>query len=326
MTPNDIPGLIICDLLEVPDDWLADAWESLPGRWDEVLRRRLDGETHARIGETYDLSRERVRQIQVKAERALVNDQELFAPTLPDQVKSVLRDEMAVPDAELDALLPTRAPTARDALLRQLGAFRPRTWSGDLDGSWTRHPGALDIALRKLTNLAPMTEAERSQATVEIGIPTHVPVLDLLQRPESKLTQHALGWIRASRSGRDVAYLWLRDQGEPRSASDIAIVTGMSEHAIRETMRRDDDFAQVRPEGTWALADWHVPGSDNRYTNAVDVVVEVLNEQGPLAYESLRVESQRRYPVSSWRITHCLSSELIGLNADGLYDLVSRER
>ena len=89
-------------------------------------------------------------------------------------------------------------------------------------------------------------------------------------------------------------------------------------------MRRDDAFAQVRPEGTWALADWRVPGSDNRYTTAVDVVVEVLREIGPLDYEHLRDECQQRYPVSEWRITQCLSSNLIGINGEGLYDLAER--
>lgn len=325
--PDDIEAPIVfrLDKYARDRDWLSDAWESLPDRWGEVIRRRLDGETHGRIGDTYDLTRERIRQIQVKAERTLVNDQELFAPALPETIKTILMNKMAVPDAELDALLPTRATTARESLFRQLGAVRPRTWSGDLPGSWTRHPGALDIALRKLGNLAPMTDEERLQATVEIGIPDHVPVFDLLQAPGSKLTRHALGWIRTSRWGRDVAYLWLRDQGEPRSVSDVARATGnTSEHAIRETMRRDKDFAQVRPEGTWALADWHLPGADNRYTSAVDVVVEVLREQGPLNYDALCAESQRRYPVSSWRITQCLSSDLVGLNADGLYDLAER--
>ena len=138
------------------------------------------------------------------------------------------------------------------------------------------------------------------------------------------MTLGPIGWIRRARAGRDLAYLWLREQGEPRAATDIAAITGTSEHAIRETMRRDDDFAQVRPEGTWALADWRLPGANNRYSSAVDVVVEVLQEQGALDLEQLRTETQRRYPVSSWRITQCLSSDLIGLTSSGLYDLVER--
>ena len=116
----------------------------------------------------------------------------------------------------------------------------------------------------------------------------------------------------------------LREQGEPRPAREIASAVGTSEHTIRETMRRDGDFAQVRPEGTWALADWRVPGSDNRYRSAEDVLIEVLRELGPLDYDHLRVESQRRYPVTDWRITQCLSSNAIGLDHEGLYDLTER--
>jgi hypothetical protein len=171
--------------------------------------------------------------------------------------------------------------------------------------------------------LAPMTHEEADQAAGDLGV-ANLPWATMLDHRKSGVTRHERGWIRTARSGRDVAFLWLRHQGEPRTAAEIATVTGTSEHGIRETMRRDEAFAQVRPEGTWALADWRVDGSDDRYTNAVDVVVEVLRELGPQDYEHLRAESQRRYPVSSWRISQCLSSSLIGLNHAGLYDLTER--
>jgi len=305
-------------------DWLDDAWQAMPDRWDTIVERRLAGDTLDRIADVFDLTRERIRQLQQKAEGALVDAQRSNAPDLPRQITETLADHPAVPEDQLAALLPSRASTARQALFRQLGASRPRTWSGDLPRHWTRRPAALDTLVRKLVALAPMTDAETHQAILDIGLPAHLRVDDLLENPESKLTHHRLGWIRTARTGRDLAYLWLRGQGEPRAVADIAAVTGTSEHAIRETMRRDDDFAQVRPEGTWALADWRLPGADNRYSNAVDVVVDVLRDHGPLDYEQLRTETQHRYPVSSWRITQCLSSDVIGLTSEGLYDLAER--
>ena len=172
--------------------------------------------------------------------------------------------------------------------------------------------------------LLPMTEADANQAALELGMPEVLPVEQLLAQPESKLTKHPLGWIRTARSGRDLAYLWLRSEGEPRTVTDIAAVTGTSEHAIRETMRREDDFAQVRPEGTWALADWRLPGTEAKYTNAVDVVTDVLRELGPLSFEDLCAEAVRRYPVSTWRVRQCVSNSVVGLNTDGLYDLSER--
>jgi hypothetical protein len=130
--------------------------------------------------------------------------------------------------------------------------------------------------------------------------------------------------VRTGRTTRDRAYLWLKQQGEPRPAAEIAEAAGSSEHATRENMRRDEAFSQVRPEGTWVLSDWHVDGASNRYASAEEVVVEVLRELGPLDEEQLRVECQRRYPVTGWRITQCLSSNAIGLNSEGRYDLAER--
>lgn len=306
------------------NDWLEDAWRALPDRWHSIIARRHQGETLDRIAETFDLTRERIRQLQQKAEATLVDAQRRHAPLLPQQLNDVLADHPAVPDYELADLLATNAPIAREALFRQLGASHPRSWAGDLSGYWTRHPAALDALFRKLTALAPMTDDEMEVAARELGFPVSLSIKGLLGHPSSKLSHHSLGWIRSARAGRDLAYLWLRSEGEPRAVTDVAAITGTSEQAIRETMRRDEDFAQVRPEGTWALADWRLPGTDNRYSNAVDVVVDVLRELGPLDYEELRTESQRRYPVSSWRITQCLSSAAIGLDKDRRYDLAER--
>lgn len=314
--------------LNTPDevdahDWLDNAWRTLPNRWDVIITRRLEGETLGRIAETFDLTRERIRQLQLKAEVTLVDAQRRYAPTLAQQLNEVLGDHPAVPESELAVLIPTCVPVARQALFHGLGLSHPRSWGGYLTDYWTRRPAALDTLLRKLTALAPMSHDETEAAIHELGVHASLSIDDLLAHPASKLTHHSLGWIRGARAGRDLAYLWLRNQGEPRAISEIATVTGTSEPAIRETMRRDEEFAQVRPEGTWALADWRLPGA-GRYTNAVDVVVDVLRELGPLGYEELRSESQRRYPVSAWRITQCLSSTAVGLDLNGRYDLAER--
>lgn len=309
----------------VPEaDWLDDAWLGMPDRWKMIITRRLAGDTLETIAQDIHVTRERVRQLQKNAEEALVDAQRREAPDLPEQLAADLGERAAIPERNIRDVLPTRSDVAREALLGQLGVHRPNTWSGPLEGYWTGNPTALDTQLRKLADLAPITAAEAEHAAVELGIPAQLPWAELLAQPGSKVTRHDLGWIRSSRSRRDLAYLWLREQGEPRSAGEIASVVGTSEHTIRETMRRDGDFAQVRPEGTWALADWRVPGSDNRYRSAEDVVIEVLRELGPLDYDHLRVESQRRYPVTDWRITQCLSSNAIGLDHQGLYDLTER--
>ena len=306
-------------------DWLLDSWQQLEDRTAQILTRRLAGENLAEIGRTYDVTRERVRQLQGQGEKELLASQRRSEPDLRERLVTSLGESAAVPDRELAALLPTRAVTGRSLVVRLLGIVRPRTWDGDLHGWWTLHPAALDTRLREVAAMAPLTLDEASAAARALDLPDDLPLDDLLSAADSPLAAHATGWLRRARVTRDAAFLWLRAEGEPRSVSDIANAVGdCSDHAVRERMRADDSFAQVRPEGTWALTDWHVSGADSRYASAVDAVVEVLQEQGALSFDQLRVESQRRYPVSTWRILQCLSSNQIGLTEAGLYDLVER--
>lgn len=283
----------------------------------------LAPETLASIASEHDLTRERVRQLQAKAEKALLASQQAHAPQLPDRLRELCVG-LAWADDQVVDLIRTDASDAREALLHALGLHRPRTWVGPLRDWWTDDPARLDLRLRELAAAAPLARDELAAAVETMELPQEVPVLQLLGAPASPLVEHDLGWIRRSRSTRDIAYLWLQQEGAPHTVADISRVTGAPEHAMRENMRRDRDFAQVRPEGTWGLSDWRLDGAESRYASAVDAVVEVLRDRGPLTLQQLRMDTRQRYPVSEWRITQCLSSNLIGLNADGLYDLAER--
>jgi Sigma-70, region 4 len=304
--------------------WLATAWTTLPRRQREVLIRRAAGDTLDEIGIDHSISRERVRQLQKHSEKALVEAAAQHDPSLLARVAIAIGDRPAVAREEVASELPPADPGAHTAMLRVLKIANPRTWDGDLTAWWTRKPDELDRRLRRIVELVPLSHDDMAAALDQVGLTMTSPVTELLASAESKLVQHDLGWCRPARSGRDLAFLWLQQQGAPRRAADVAAIAGTSEHAIRETMRRDDAFAQVRPEGTWALSDWHVPGADSRYSTAEETVIEVLRDLGPLDLTDLRAESQRRYPVSSWRITQCLSSAMIGRLEDGRYDLAER--
>lgn len=78
-------------------DWLDDAWQAMPDRWDTIVVRRLAGDTLDRIAEVFDLTRERIRQLQQKAEVALVDAQRRNAPDLPQLITDALADYAAVP-------------------------------------------------------------------------------------------------------------------------------------------------------------------------------------------------------------------------------------
>lgn len=306
-------------------DWLCDAWEhELDDRLRDVLTRRATGETLADIGSRHGVTREAVRQLQIKAEKRLTLAQEWAAADLPDKICAATEDVLALPERQLASLVATTATTALRALVRKLGFVHPKIHSVGLAGWWTHDPARFDERILDLIALAPATQDEMLNAIHELGFPTDMAIEQLLAAPESPLVRHEIGWVRRQHVARDLALLWLRSEGEPRRVADIAATMQTSEHAAREAMRRDERFAQVRPEGTWALADWRTAGADNRYSSAVEAVVEVLSEQGPMTFDQLRAETQKRYPVSTWRVTQCLSNNAIGLTADGRYDLVER--
>jgi hypothetical protein len=103
--------------------------------------------------------------------------------------------------------------------------------------------------------------------------------------------------------------------------SDVASRIGIAENAMREAMRRDDRFVQLRPAGIWALAEWHMPGGD--YRSALEAVIGILNDRGPLHYPDLMLEMRERYPVTRWRIDQCLTSDRVGRMPDGRVGLVA---
>lgn len=312
-------------MTEEPIDPITTTWEALALRDRTVLELRLSGATLDQVGVTIGVTRERVRQIQLRAEEVLLTALDTRLPDLRAELTRVLDDHAAVAEDDLHDSLGAAPSLPISAVLRAFGIARPRTWTGDLVGWWTRRPGALDVQLRDLAAQAPFADDELDQRAAEIGLPQGLPLRELLADELSPLRSGPVGgWVRYQRVGADAAYLWLKDQAEPRSSAEIAEAIGSKEHALREAMRRDPRFAQRRPEGTWVLAEWKSNTTIRRYANAVDAVVEVLEELGPLTFEQLTAETIRRYPVSAWRITQCLSSNLIGLTQDGRYDLAER--
>ena len=310
------------------------AWQALPDRSRHILLRRLAGDTLREIAGSMSppLTRERVRQLEKMANAQLCFDQAREAPELAPGLEHEAATNLVVSTTRAQTMIGTGLDDACRALLAALG-YEPATELGPVAADyWSsppqprqEHPqDRLKERLRRLTDLVPLTYSDAHEAARDIGLPSDLSWASHLDQIDGRLIRHELGWIRRSRSTRDIAYLWLKGEGEPREAAEMAGVVGCSDHTVREAMRRDPDFAQVRPEGTWALSDWRTPGADQRYASAVDVVVEVLRELGPLAIDQLRVETRGRYPVTDWRIHQCLSSNMIGRLPDGKYDLAER--
>lgn len=329
MTDGDADCRVGMDLTVLPagqeNDWLSLVWRALDRRSRTILERRLAGETLDSIGQDFGVVRERVRQLQASGIDQLLRVQEAYDPRLRDRIVEALEEPAAISESTLIEITGLEKSCARDILMGRFGLTHPKVGSRVLDDLWAADSDELSQRIRRLYNILPCARVEFMSATVEVGIPPGVDFEDEHFSEAAGFQWTEIGIVRRKRYVRDLAFLWLQAEGAPRSLADIATASGAkSQPALREKLRRDDGFAQVRPEGTWALADWRLPEASRQYESAIDAVIEVLRDLGPLSLSHLQTEVQLRYPVSLWRIQQCLSSNIIGLNADGEFDLAER--
>lgn len=306
------------------DEWLVRAWGGFDERERVIVAGRSQGRTLDEVGAALGLSRERARQIQNRARKRLA----AMADIVQDGWRETARTAGAGPAAPREAFAAALGivdHVAMDELLAAAGLDAPRTWAGPLRGWWTANPGALDSALRRLVDAAPFRGDDLGQAASEAGLPAGLPLARLLSHSESRLALSPDGhWVRRKARGRDAAYLWLLETGRPSRADEfLDPMAATTVAAVREALRRDDRFRQIRPEGTWALTEWtHLRAST--YATAEQAMVAVVTESGPLSRVQLFTRVTELYPVTPWRLKQCLLSDQLGETPDGLVDLVSR--
>lgn len=305
-------------------EWMDQAFSTFDDRARTLIVARAAGRSLAEAGAELGLSRERARQILAELQRRLAVMVDMAIPRWRESVRA-LGAEPAMRREDFAGALRGEDHILLEPLLLEAGLTAPRTWAGPLRGWWTLHPDGLDTALRQLVAGAPLRGDELDAAAEAAGVPKGIPLPDLLEHPQSKVASSAQGhWVRRKARGRDAAYLYLLQAGRPCVIGEF--LTPMSvttEQAAREALRRDDRFIQIRPEGTWALAEWsHLRPAP--YGNAVEALVAVVTEYGPISRGSLFAKVTESYPVSAWRLTQCLLSDQIGETGDGLIDLVSR--
>lgn len=307
-------------------EWLVRAWETgvVDERERTVITGRAEGRTLDKIGATLGLTRERARQIQNQARKRLSE----MADIVQDGWRETTRAAgagPAAPRAAFAAALGVVDHVALEELLAAAGLDAPRTWAGPLRGWWSADPSALDGALRRLVDTAPFRGDDLDRAASEAGLPADLPLAWLLSHSESRLALSSdRHWVRRKAQGRDAAYLWLLEAGRPCRADELLTpMAATTVAAVREALRRDDRFRQIRPEGTWALTEWtHLRAST--YATAVEAMIAVVTESGPLSRARLFARVTELYPVTPWRLKQCLLSDQLGETSDGLVDLVSR--
>jgi hypothetical protein len=305
----------------------SDIWSILGDRERDMLYRRNDGQSLATIGALHSVTRERARQILAKTDKDCAALADLQDGSWRERVRERLGAMPAIADEDIEVDIPDPSGAVRSALLRAMGLCHPNSWAGQLKGLWTYEDRkkALDKRLRQLAAQAPYLADELRERARALDIPDATPLEMIMTHARSPLTRGGdSAWLRRSALTRDAAYLWLSEQGEPRRLSEIHEAVGAtSEGALRERLRCDDRFIMIRTERTWALAEWPL-SRGSRHANALEAILEVLTERGPLSREALFAEARQRYPVTAARLSQCMISDRIGLTASGLIDLAER--
>ncbi|WP_424211997.1 RNA polymerase subunit sigma-70 [Streptomyces sp. BI20] len=305
-------------------DWLAETWTVLHPQLRDLLSARLEGRTLADIGRERRMTGERARQLIVKAHGRLLEAGDLHDGNWRARLRSSAVSP-AVSRADIAGVLRVADHVAVDVFAQGAGLRNPRTWAGSTRHWWAVDATTLESVLRKVLREAPFRDERLDPVAAAAGVPLGVPIREILGHGGSPVIRADDGsWLRRRARGRDAAYLWLLERGEPSRADDLraGIDTG-SVASINEALRRDTRFVRLRPEGTWALTEWtHLKVTP--YSNAVEAVVAVVTEEGPMTRQALFTRVAERYPVSAWRLRQCLLSSMIGTTREGLVDLVSR--
>lgn len=298
-------------------------WDTLASREQAMLTSRVAGHTLEEIAQQHGLTRERIRQLILKAENQLTGTGNEAVPGWRQALHS-LDSQPVVSASMIGRALGTGHPVIIEVFGRAAGFEPARAWGGVLRGWWTAQPDALNDLVRTIVSEAPMRSDElegRVAAVCGDGTPSAL----LFKDPRSPLVQDSSGnWLRRRVFARDTAYLWLLERGEPCRTEELLRATSSSNiHSFREALRRDNRFRQIRPAGTWALAEWtHIDMPP--WANAVEALVQAVTELGPISKESLFARVAERYPVSMWRLQQCLLHDEVGITPDGQIDLVSR--
>jgi len=294
---------------------LLEAWTELSEKQRYILIERHNGRTLEQIGEELGVTRERVRQLQNKAKTKYVSELASYGPKFRNWAQSL---QVSSDVYDLSSLASKFGTESAGFVMLSI-AFDSLGWKVQKKGSpwFIKDPQHTKKLIRNLSPDEPIRESEWEQNVADSGLPKAF-IRHLIEEGELDVERFCGYIIRHKHSRLDRAYVFLLAHG-PAQPEQIAAALGeTTARNIDAFMARQKVFTKVFPSGNWALSEL----TEVRYKRAIDAVIDILHEHGPLTRKQLYDFMARIYPVSKSRIHQCLTDYRIGTMPDNKIWLV----
>ncbi|MDD5552119.1 MAG: sigma factor-like helix-turn-helix DNA-binding protein [Candidatus Pacebacteria bacterium] len=304
--------------------------KELPERSQDVLSRRIgfggNKETLEKIGKNYNITRERVRQIENKAVEAIQRSKKytnLKEPFL--KVKNFIDLNGGLKKEDILEILLTPKPEERPYLYFLLKIGNPFFYqpdSPDLYSFWKTKDNAPDYAKIISDYLVKMMEKEKrlfnKEELIELSY-KEAPGIIKIKIPKNyiasyievtkKIEENPFGefgpayWPEVTPKGiRDEAYLVLKKEGNPMHFGDLAKIIEenlqrpVNKNTLHNELIKNEKFVLVG-RGIYALREWGYEDGTVR-----DIIEKILDARGSLEKNEILKEVQKRRLVKETTI------------------------
>lgn len=313
-----VTGNILEDLISaVPTEQLNAAWTSVDRQLRYIIEERIAGRTLQHLGDEFQITRERIRQLQRKGIRVFLYAVERnwagWSQWSIDVCNSLqlINIEMFTEQFSDKSSASVFIPVVFDSL-----GWKPQTKNSCW---WLRDKLSVQREIESLVFDEPVRIKEWEIYKAESKLPQEY-ITYLLQNGILKLCEYEGYMIRSQHSRLDKAHAFLLEHG-PSRVEEIARAVGeKNSHNFQEFLRRNDKFEKNFREKKWGLSE----DIEIKFRTATEALLHLLATRGAMSKQEIHKAMSELYPVSVSRIQQCLTDYRIGTMADGKYNLIER--
>lgn len=320
----------------------SDLLEDLPGRTKDVILRRFglkegQPETLESIGESYQITRERVRQIEKEGLKKLSQKVKKHAEVLDNFGQTIDDFGGLKREDQLLFILGDRDYSSKNyiAFLLNLGDFfNKKKEDKEFYSLWLTDKKSIDLAneiiqssyakLKKKKEPVPLEHLKSSP-----DYPTHkfISYLEI----SKKVMQGPQGlyglreWPEVNPRGvKDMAYITLKRKGEPLHFKEVArlIGGGTNPQTVHNELIKDSRFVLVG-RGIYALREWGYQEGEVR-----DVIKKIIEEAGQplLKDEIIEKVLEKRFVKKNTIIQNLSNKKYFKRTPNGKYTIRRNNR